>query len=63
MQKTRTLEGTGFSFYTASFDIRSNKFFTTIMSYGLSGHGGSKDVEVPFLLWSELGLLCKFPAD
>lgn len=54
MEKTQTLEGTGYSLYAASLDARPGKMFGTIMSYGLSGRGGLRDVELPFLLWKGL---------
>lgn len=54
MEKTRSLEGTGYTLYAASLDARPGSMYSTIMSYGLSGHGGVRDVEMPFLLWEGL---------
>ena len=55
MEKTGVFPGTGYSLYTASLDVRPQHMYVTIMSYGLSGTGGVRDVEVPFVLWKGLG--------
>jgi hypothetical protein len=58
MQKTRTLTGTGYSLYNASLVVNPKNKFVTILSYGLSGRGGLKDVDVPFIRWNSRG--CHF---
>ncbi|KAK3293980.1 heme peroxidase [Chaetomium fimeti] len=55
MEKTGVLADTGYSLYTASLDVRPEHMYVTIMSYGLSGRGGARDVEVPFVLWKGMG--------
>jgi hypothetical protein len=55
MERMGSLEGTGYSLYTASLDVNPGKMYITIMSYGLSGRGGVCDVDVPFVLWKGLG--------
>ncbi|GAB1317438.1 Peroxidase [Madurella fahalii] len=55
MTKAETIQGTGYSLYTAKVHVPTDKVFVTIMSYGLSGSGGVRDVEMPFLLWRGIG--------
>ncbi|KAK4041932.1 hypothetical protein C8A01DRAFT_14426 [Parachaetomium inaequale] len=55
MEKTGALEDAGYSLYTASLDVRPGNMYTTIMSYGLSGRGGLRDVDMLFVLWKGLG--------
>lgn len=60
MQRIRVLDDTGYSHYMASLDVRPKRMSVAIMSYGLSGRGGPKDVEVSFTLCSGLGQ-CEYP--
>lgn len=55
MEKTGVLEGTGYSLYAAGLKVKPGKMYATIMSYGLSGRGGVRDVEITFVLWKGLG--------
>lgn len=56
MTKIGTIQGTGYSLYTAKIHVMSNKVFVTLMSYGLSGSGGVRDVEMPFIRWKGFSL-------
>lgn len=69
MQRTKGIEGTGYSLYTANLTLRHQtshgSMFTTIMSYGLRGRGrnGAGDVEVPFSQWRYFESSCALPPE
>jgi hypothetical protein len=55
MERGRPLNGTGYSLYTANLHAKpAGDMYVAIMSYGLSGKGGLRVVEVPFVLWKGL---------
>jgi len=51
MQKVRTVGSTGYSLYNAVYTQTPDKIYNLIMSYGVRGTAGKKDVDLPFNLW------------